>query len=168
MVIGDSGSNNVDGKVDDLLEGEEMTGVLAQVEATFSNSMIAAFWPARKRSWPHLNTLDNFTALGRFIEFYIAAYKEAAPHSAFRSRDRLPTRRTLGRVMHLLLSLSPRARQLARIESRQIGHRPAAYTSEEWIPGHRYCNGQGPECHETQLVWIAVAAIFARCAAVVF
>jgi hypothetical protein len=117
---------------------------------------------------PGLSGISDFTALGRFIEFYVAAYKEAATHSAFRSRGRLATRRTLGRVMHLLSSLSPRARQLTRIESRQIGLRPAAYTSEGWIPGRRYCSGQGPECHETQLGWIAVAAIFVGCAAAVF
>ena len=93
MVIGDSEGGNVNGEVDGLLEGEEMTGVLAQVEATFSNSVTEAFWRARKRSWPHLNNLDN--------------------------------------------------------------------------SGCCYCNGPGPECHESRLVWIAVAAIFARCVAVV-
>ncbi len=37
-VVADSGSENVNGDVDDLLEGEELTRVLAQVEVTFSNS----------------------------------------------------------------------------------------------------------------------------------
>jgi len=43
-VVADSGSENVNGDVDDLLEGEELTRVLAHVEVTFSNSMIEAFW----------------------------------------------------------------------------------------------------------------------------
>jgi hypothetical protein len=43
-VVADSGSENVNGAVDDSLDGEALTRVLAQVEITFSNSMIEAFW----------------------------------------------------------------------------------------------------------------------------
>ena len=43
-MVADSGSENVNGDVDDLLEGEELRRVLAQVEVRFSNSMIEAFW----------------------------------------------------------------------------------------------------------------------------
>lgn len=38
IVIAGSGSENVNGAVDDLLDDEELTRVLAQVEVTFSNS----------------------------------------------------------------------------------------------------------------------------------
>jgi putative transposase len=42
-VVADSGSENVNGAVDDLLDGEELTQILAQVEITSCNSMIEAF-----------------------------------------------------------------------------------------------------------------------------
>ncbi|MCP4239100.1 MAG: transposase, partial [bacterium] len=46
------------------------------------NSMIEAFWRSLKHSWIFLHTLDNFTALGRLIEFYVTAHNEVMPHSA--------------------------------------------------------------------------------------
>ncbi len=83
IVIADSGSENVNGAVDDLLDGEELTRVLAQVEITFSNSMIEAFWRSLKHSWLYLHSLDSIAALHRLIEFYVKAHNEVMPHSAF-------------------------------------------------------------------------------------
>jgi hypothetical protein len=82
-VFADSGIENVNRGVDNLLEHEKLTRVLAQVEVTFSNSMIEAFFRSLKHSWIYLHTLDNFTALGRLIEFYVTAHNEVMPHSAF-------------------------------------------------------------------------------------
>jgi len=48
IVVADSGSENVNGAIDDLLDGEELSRVLAQVEITFSNSMIEAFLRANR------------------------------------------------------------------------------------------------------------------------
>jgi hypothetical protein len=62
IVVADSGSENVNGAVDDLLDGEALTRVLAQVEITFSNSMIEAFWRFLKHSWLYLHPLDSFAA----------------------------------------------------------------------------------------------------------
>jgi len=83
IVVADSGSENVNGAVDDLLDGEALTRVLAQVEITFSNSMIEAFWRSLKHSWLFLHPLDSTTALRRLIGFYVAAHNEVMPHSAF-------------------------------------------------------------------------------------
>jgi putative transposase len=63
IVVADSGSENVNGAVDDLLDDEELIRVLAQVEVTFSNSMIEAFWRSLKHSWLYLHTLDSLAAL---------------------------------------------------------------------------------------------------------
>ena len=82
-VIADSGSENVNGEVDELLKDETLTRVLAQVEVTFSNSMIEAFWRSLKHSWLFLHALDNFTALERLVEFYVTAHNQVMPHSAF-------------------------------------------------------------------------------------
>jgi transposase InsO family protein len=51
VAIADSGSENVNGAVDDLLDGKDLSRVLAQVEVTFSNSMLEAFWRSLKHSW---------------------------------------------------------------------------------------------------------------------
>jgi putative transposase len=83
IVVVDSGSENVNGAVDDLLYGEALTRVLAQVEITFSNSMIEAFWRSLKHSWLYLHPLDNTAALRRLIGFYVTAHNEVMPHSAF-------------------------------------------------------------------------------------
>jgi transposase InsO family protein len=82
-VVADSGSENVNGEVDELLKDEALTRVLAQVEVTFSNSMIEAFWRSLKHSWLFLNALDKFTALARLVEFYVTAHNQVMPHSAF-------------------------------------------------------------------------------------
>jgi transposase InsO family protein len=83
IVIADSGSENVNGAVDELLDGEALTRVLAQVEITFSNSMIEAFWRSLKHGWLYLHTLDSLASLRRLIEFYVTAHNEVMPHSAF-------------------------------------------------------------------------------------
>jgi transposase InsO family protein len=83
MVLTDSGSENVNGAVDDLLSGEKLTRVLAQVEITFSNSMIEAFWRSLKHSWLYLHSLDSIAGLRRLVEFYVKAHNEVVPHSAF-------------------------------------------------------------------------------------
>jgi transposase InsO family protein len=82
-VVADSGSENANGEVDEVLIDEELTRVLAQVEVTFSNSLIEASWRSLKHSWIYLHTLDNFTALRRLIEFYVTPHNEVMPHAAF-------------------------------------------------------------------------------------
>ena len=85
-MVADSGSENVNGAVDVLLDGEEWTRVLAQVEITFSNSMIEAFWRSLKHSWLYLHSLDSFAALRRLVELYVTAHNEVMPHSAFQGQ----------------------------------------------------------------------------------
>jgi putative transposase len=83
IVVADSGSENVNGAVEDLLDGEELTRVLAQVEITFSNSMIEAFWRSLRHSRLYLHSLNSFAVLRRLTEFYVTAHNEVMPHSAF-------------------------------------------------------------------------------------
>ena len=64
IVIADSGIENVNEAVDDLLDGEDLTRVLAQIEITFSNSMIETFWRSLKHSWLYLHSL-RFGDLGQ-------------------------------------------------------------------------------------------------------
>lgn len=55
-VLTDSGCENVNADVDDLLEDEGLRRTLAQVDVTFSNSMIEAFWRSLKHSWLYLHS----------------------------------------------------------------------------------------------------------------
>jgi len=82
-VMTDSGTENVNGNVDDLLDREGLRRVLAQVEMSFSNSMIEAFWRSLRHAWLYLHTLDNVGTLRRLIEFYVRAHNETIPHAAF-------------------------------------------------------------------------------------
>jgi putative transposase len=86
IVIADSGSENVNRAVDDALGAEDLTRVLAQVEVTFSNSMIEAFWRSLKHSWLYLHSLDSLAALRRLIDFYVKAHNEVMPHAAFQGQ----------------------------------------------------------------------------------
>ncbi len=65
------GGENVSGAVDDVLDDEELTRVLAQVEITFSNAMIEAFCRPLKHGWLYLHTLDSLASPRRLIEFYV-------------------------------------------------------------------------------------------------
>ena len=65
------------------MESVDLTRVLAQVEVTFSNSMIEAFWRSLKHAWIYLHTLDNMASLRRLIQFYVTAHNEVTPHAAF-------------------------------------------------------------------------------------
>jgi putative transposase len=86
IMVADSGSQNVNRAVNDLSDDEELTRGLAQVEVTFSNSMIEAFWRSLKHSWLYLHTPDGLAALRHLIEFYVKADNEVMPHSAFQGQ----------------------------------------------------------------------------------
>jgi len=116
IVVADSGSENVHEAVDDLLDGEELTRVLARVEITFSNSMIEAFWRSLKHSWLYLHPLDSFAALHRLIEFYVKAHNEVMPHAAFEGQT--PDEMFFGTGDEVTQKLSA-ARRSAREERRK-------------------------------------------------
>jgi putative transposase len=85
-IIADSGCENVNTDVDDILESEDLSRVLAQVEVTFSNSMIEAFWRSLKHSWLYLHSLDSIESLRRLIDFYVRQHNEVMPHAAFKGQ----------------------------------------------------------------------------------
>ena len=121
-IVADSGSENVNGEVDELLKDEALTRVLAQVEVTFSNSMIEAFWRSLKHSWIYMHNLDNFTALGRLVEFYVTAHNQVVPHSAFEGQT--PDEMYFGTGGSVIAELAA-ARKAAR-EERMKENRAAA------------------------------------------
>jgi transposase InsO family protein len=120
-VIADSGSENVNREVDDLLERVDLRRVLAQVEMAFSNSMIEAFWRSLKHSWVYLHSLDTAAALRRLVDFYVRAHNEEMPHSAFEGQT--PDEMYFGTGAAVAINLAV-ARQAAR-EERMKANRAA-------------------------------------------
>jgi hypothetical protein len=55
----DSGVENVNGTVDALFSSGQLRRVLAQVDVTFSNSLIEVWWRSLKHQWLYLHTLDS-------------------------------------------------------------------------------------------------------------
>jgi transposase InsO family protein len=83
LVVTDAGSENVNRDVDDELSGANLERVLAQIDVTYSNSMIEAFWRSLKNSWLYLHGLESESRLRRLIAFYVQAHNAVMPHSAF-------------------------------------------------------------------------------------
>jgi putative transposase len=81
--VADSGVENVNGDVDALLGLGHLRRVLAQVEVTFSNSMIETWWRSLKHNWLFLNHLDTLAAVERLVAFYVQQHNAVIPHSAF-------------------------------------------------------------------------------------
>ena len=79
----DAGRENVNQDVDELLGEASLERVLAQVDVTYSNSMIEAVWRSLKHSWLHLHGLESEPELRRLIAFYVQAHNGVMPNSAF-------------------------------------------------------------------------------------
>ena len=82
-VVADSGVENVNADVDQLMADGLVHLVLAQVEVSFSNSMIEAFWRSLRHQWLYLHSLESFTQLKQLIDFYVREHNTQMPHHAF-------------------------------------------------------------------------------------
>ena len=91
-VVADSGVENVNAGVDQLMADGIVRCVLAQVEVSFSNSMVEAFWRSLRHQWLYLHSLETFTQLEQLIDFYVREQNTKIPHHA--SMDKRPTRST--------------------------------------------------------------------------
>ena len=116
-VVADSGVENVNEEVNALFEVGPLRRVLAQVEVSFSNSMIEAWWRSLKHGWLYLHQLDTFAALEKLIAFYVEQHNTVVPHAAFAGQT--PDEMYFGRGDHVpgeLAAGHARARA-ARLES---------------------------------------------------
>ena len=82
-LISDSGVENVNCKVSEIIDSGILKRVLAMTEISFSNSLIEAWWRALKHQWLYLNSLDTVSSLKRCVQFYIDEHNTRLPHSAF-------------------------------------------------------------------------------------
>jgi transposase InsO family protein len=111
-VMSDSGMENVNRNVDALLDAEGLRRVLAQVEVSFSNSMIEAFWRSLRHAWLYLHNLDNMATLRRLIAFYVRAHNGTMPHAAFHGQT--PDEMYFGNGEAVVIDLAA-----ARVRARQ-------------------------------------------------
>jgi hypothetical protein len=75
--------------VDDTLLTARLDRVLAQLDVTFSNSMLEAFWRSLKHQWLYLNSPDSIERLQSLVEFYVEQHNTQMPHAAFSGQPRL-------------------------------------------------------------------------------
>ena len=82
-VVADSGVENVNTGVDQLMADGIVRHVLAQVEVSFSNSMIEAFWRSLRHQWLYLHSLESFRQLDQLVDFYVREHNAQMPDHAF-------------------------------------------------------------------------------------
>lgn len=82
-VVMDTGVENVNGTVDARFCSGELRRVLAQVDVTFSNSLIEAWWRSLKHQWLYLHHLDSIATVRRLVAFYVRQHNEVMLHWAF-------------------------------------------------------------------------------------
>jgi len=111
LLYADSGIENVNTAVHDTLLTACLDRVLAQVDVTFSNSMIEAFWRSLKHQWLYLNSLDSLERLRALVEFYVEQHNTQMPHAAFSGQT--PDEMYFGTAADLPAELAV-ARDLAR------------------------------------------------------
>jgi transposase InsO family protein len=81
-VVAESGVENVNARVDQLMANGLVHRVLAQVEVRFSNSMIEAFWRSLRHQWLYLHSLESFRQLEQLINFCVREHNTQMPHHA--------------------------------------------------------------------------------------
>ena len=79
----DDGRENANSTVDPLFEDSVLKRIIAQIDVSFSNSMIEAFFSRLKHGWLFLNDLQDFATLEKLVSFYIAEHNSVLPHAAF-------------------------------------------------------------------------------------
>ena len=82
----DSGVENVNIKVNELVSDGTIKRVLAQVDIAQSNSMIEAWWRQLKHQWLFLNELDSATSVRKLVGFYVEQHNTVVPHFAFQGQ----------------------------------------------------------------------------------
>jgi putative transposase len=108
-VFMDSGVENLNGDVDPLFEGSALHRVIAQIDVSFSNSLIEAWWRSLKHRWLFLHPLDNIATVKRLVDFYVTEHNERLPHAAFEGQT--PDEVYFGRGDHIPGELAARRRE---------------------------------------------------------
>lgn len=81
-VLVDSGSENVNQDVNSLVTKNILDRTIAQIDISFSNSMIEAFFRRLKHAYLYLQKLTDLPVLTYHANYYVVEHNEAIPHSA--------------------------------------------------------------------------------------
>jgi transposase InsO family protein len=117
QVYMDSGVENLNKDVDQLLACGALRRVIAQIDVTFSNSLIEAWWRSLKHQWLFLNHLDSLATLQKLIEFYVTEHNATMPHSAFHGQT--PDEMYFGRGQTIPDELDRKRREAQRLRIEQ-------------------------------------------------
>ena len=82
----DRGIENINASVNQLVESGIIQRVLAQVDVTYSNSMIESWWRAIKHQWLFLHSLDSVETVRKLVTFYVEQHNTHVPHYAFKGQ----------------------------------------------------------------------------------
>jgi hypothetical protein len=118
---------NVNRSVDATLAFAKLRRVLAQVEVTYSNSIIEAWWRSLKHQWLYLNTLDTMAHLETLIAFFVEEHNAKMPHSAFTGQT----------PDEMYLGTARRTRRRAGEGPRTPARREPSGLLPSMCPGHR-------------------------------
>ena len=83
-VIVDSGSENLNKNVDELVSSKQIIRTIAQIDIESSNSMIEMLFHRLKHRHLFTIPLTNFEALVKAVDFYFTDSNITIPHSALK------------------------------------------------------------------------------------
>ena len=70
---------NLNKDVDKLLESGTLERIIAQIDVSFSNSLIESWWRSLKHGWLFINHLNNVATLRNLVEFYVVEHNTVMP-----------------------------------------------------------------------------------------
>ncbi len=83
-LVADSGVENV--KFDVALKDTGIGRILAQVEVSYSNSLIEALWRQIKHSWLFIHRLDTVATIEKLVAFYVEQHNTVLPQWVLKRR----------------------------------------------------------------------------------
>ncbi len=113
------GVENLNSRVDDLVNAELIKRILALVEVDFSNWIVESFWRSAKHQWLFLHELRTAADVRRLVGFFVEQHN-TVPHSSFKGQT--PNERYLGTgddVVAKLAEARAKARQ-ERVERNRV------------------------------------------------
>ena len=85
-LVCDSGNENVNDLVDEFIKSRTLDRIRAQVDVSYSNSMIEAWWRSLKHRWLFVNPLPSLGGFRTLVAFFVEQHNKVMPHSAFRGQ----------------------------------------------------------------------------------
>jgi len=119
-VLVDSGTENINADVDELIATGALQRVIAQIEVEFSNSMVEALFRRMKHGYLFLQRLSSAAVVAEHVNFYVREHNDVIPHSALAGATPLEvvTRRWTSEARDALI-----VQQRVAIENRMASNR---------------------------------------------